>query len=328
MGEGQGEGGGAQCATHAGVRAADICERCGNFMCAECSSGGAEKRCPACRAHDAGARFTLSRNDWDLGRLWGAAVAAFQREWLMLTAAALMFFLAQLVANMIAGLVQAGADEFKSTPLTMAALALSPLLGIIFSGVVELGVYRITLDVLGGRKADLGRVFSQLPRLGTFLLQRLMVFAIVLAPLLAAAAVGVGAIWGFIGHAPAHPEEALDWVSDGGPGGTPLVVVMLVTVFVMVVVLAYLSLPFSMATAELALDPDVGAWESIQRAYVLARGQRWVILGVGILFALMMVGGLFLCCVGVVPAFALGEVLLVGLFLALRNGSSLPPRDL
>ena len=88
-------------------------------------------------------------------------------------------------------------------------------------------------------------------------------------------------------------------------------------------VLAYVSIPLSFASMELVYS-DCTAVEALQRSWVLADGFRVRIFGYGLVGGLVVMAGLTVCCIGLLAAFPLQQLLLVGLFLSLRTGSSLP----
>src|ERR1700737_530025 len=82
----------AQCAIHPGQLARGTCDRCGNFMCGECSQGGQSLLCPKCRQLAGASPFPFTRTDYDFGRLWDYGWNVFRNDWLMLSGCVLMVF--------------------------------------------------------------------------------------------------------------------------------------------------------------------------------------------------------------------------------------------
>jgi hypothetical protein len=83
----------------------------------------------------------------------------------------------------------------------------------------------------------------------------------------------------------------------------------------------YFSLPFFLLKAEFAYNDDVSAVQALRNCFALARGERLSILGMVFVVFLVTMVGLVACCVGVIPTLALGQTLVGGLYLSLRNGS-------
>jgi len=85
----------------------------------------------------------------------------------------------------------------------------------------------------------------------------------------------------------------------------------------------YFGLPLYLLQPELTLNEDVSPMQALRNCYTLARGERLSLFGVGLLVMALVLVGLLACCVGIFPALGLGQLLLAGLYLALRNGSEL-----
>jgi len=83
----------------------------------------------------------------------------------------------------------------------------------------------------------------------------------------------------------------------------------------------YFGIPLYLMQAELTFNEDVSPTQALRNCYTLAHGERLSIFGVSLLVGLLVFGGMLACCVGILPALALGQLLLGGLYLALRNGS-------
>lgn len=318
---------GAQCAIHTDRSAQYTCARCGNFMCNECGLGGANAQCPRCLELAGATSFPFSREDYDFSRVWDFSFDLWKREWLMLSVGALIFFGASMVGGMVSQIAQsaAGLAGRKDTTGIIAAALVGNLcaqaFNVVVQGAVQLGYFRMVIDVLHGRKADVGRMFTQLNKLPRYLLQVLIIAGIVVVP----AVLYLGALFGI--------GAAVSGVSlSGGPerifrhmfDSPAPIFVFTGGMLLLLPVIIYVSLGLQLAAMELVYG-DCGPWEAIKRSWSLANGHRFPIFGYGFVGALVVLVGLFACCVGVLPAFGLQQLLILSLFLALRSGSGLPP---
>lgn len=326
---------GAQCARHPGVAASLVCGRCGSFMCAECSSGGSESFCPACRELVGADGFPYKRDDFDFSRLWNHSLAAFQRDWVLLSVSVIIFFAfalgGSLVSNVltsivmrVVGLAPGGKDGLRYVIASaITGQVFGTIIGIAVQGVALVGFYRLMMDAVLGRRVDIGRMFSQLRKLPTYVVTQLILFAAVWIPtmiyfaVLALLALKVaGLSFGDL--------ESRDVVRllDAAPLGL-MAAGLLVYLAVFVVVL----LPLSLFVVPEIIVSDVGAVEALRRAWRIGQGMRLPCLGYTVVFMLLVIIGAVLCVVPVLPAMALGGCLLMSLFLAARNGSGLPAPD-
>jgi hypothetical protein len=316
-------GSGARCAIHADVAATLICDRCGNFMCSECSLGGTRSICPTCAALVGTGTFPFTRDNWEFGKVWDFAWSAFKREWLMLSVAVLISI---LIAGMLGAVVNGIQSVVTSSTKSIAAIAIgtvvTQLITTLVQGLFEMGLFRISFDVLSGQKADIGRLFSQFSKAGVMIAQKLLIFAIFLVPLLGYFTVLTGVAIAVSGGSLdlSDPTHLLDHLGDSP---APLAVLSLGTLLVLFP-LIYVGLPFYFATPELVYVEGVGAVESLRNCWTIARGFRLSIFGFVLLFLVIVFLGLLACCIGLLPAAALVNLLVGTLYLALRTGSSLP----
>jgi hypothetical protein len=306
---------GALCAQHGDRTATGTCDRCGNFMCDECSVNRSSPICPACRALTGGSTgFPLSRDNWTFDKLWSYSWEAFKRDWVMLSVAALVVFGSTMMLNMMSSGIQTVLGENKAAAGLTAIVfqVISTLLG----GVLQMGLIRMTLDVLHGGKADLAKLGSQVNKVGRYVLQLLLIIVAIGIPLgvyfVVLGAIGVGLSGG----------GGLDFEQLGSNG--TVIGVLVVGFLIVLVPLMYFTLPLYFVTMELVFNDNASALQAFKNSYVIAKGNRLSILGIGLLTGLIAIVGILACCIGILPAMALGQLLLIGLFLTLRNGSGLP----
>lgn len=324
---------GAQCALHAGVTASFVCSRCGNFMCAGCAEGGAEAQCPRCRSLNANA-FPFDAGA-DFNALWGHAFDAFRREAGMLIVATVVlvgFVMGgALVASTLGGIVTSllGLAVNEKNPLanlgvfigSMAVNQLfSTLVNMAVQGVAMVGYYRVLVDVLEGRRADIGRMFSQLHLFAQYVLMQVVLFFAVTVPtavyFVAALLVAVRASG--LGVESFGNAEALSRLVSPAVIGTLSLAMLAYAVF------ALLILPVTLFSIPELVVSGCGPLEALRRAWALGSGQRLRVFGYSFVAGLVVLAGIMLCCVGVLAATPLASLLLLALFLALRNSAQFP----
>jgi hypothetical protein len=293
---------GAHCAIHLDQPATRTCTRCGSFMCAACSEGGAQPLCPACQQRlGVGQGFPLNRANWSFSALWDYSFEIFKRDWLMISVACLVFigisFMVQLIANLIPMVGAALDSAVLSGVLMVAAVLVQNLV----QGVLALGLLRMLMDMLQGGKADIGRIFSQIHKVGTYLVTMLLVIVVVGLPIVL--------LVGIVGWLNATLGRDSMLVGIG-------IALMLGTVPVL-----YLMLPLALIQYELAYNDGATPMQVIRNCYAYARDERLSILGIAIVAFLVGLVGLVACCVGVIPAMGLGYLLMGGLYLSLRTGA-------
>jgi hypothetical protein len=321
----------AQCAVHPQTVATRTCARCGNFMCNECSLGGSELNCPKCRAL-AGDLFPFTRTNHDFSRLWDHAFETWKREWAMLCVGFIILMAGAmaggLVGNVFSSIIQ-GIVGKSNTGAFIGALIVGQVfvqvLQQVAVGAMQMGWLRMMFDALRGGKADVGRMFTQLSKIPTFLGQWLIVFVMIGLPtLLYFGIVAVFAIKLTGVDLPGldfqHRSVQNEWVEVLAKVGPFLLIAFLVAV----VPLYWLYFAIVLIPMEIVYG-NAGAWESIQRAFAIAKGFRLSIFGYSFVGGLVAMVGILACCIGVIPAAALAQLLIASLYLSLRNGSGLPP---
>jgi hypothetical protein len=271
--------------------------------------------CPACRARAAAASaaaapaFGLTRESWSFSMLWDHCFAAFQREWVSLSVAALVTVLLTYAIAFAVGMLGAlagsvaGADGEADPILAVTLAVVQMVVQYAVQGALSLGLMRMALDVLHGEKADLGRLFSQLHKTpGYVLVLTLMLLAV-------AAVMGVVAGAGYLLH------------RAGVLGETGLLVGGVVAGLLLMVPIVYFTLPLYFLVPELVLQERPELRQAVRNCYRVADGQRLAMLGITLLGGVLVMGGMMLCCVGMFPALALMTLLMGGLYLTLRRGA-------
>ena len=318
---GQGQ---ARCALHPEEWASGTCERCGNFMCGLCSESGTQPRCPTCRERAGSSAFPLRRDTWTFGALWEYAWAAFQKDWLNLSLAALIVAGCSGAAQFFGTLLTMVGQFADSIPILIVTYIVSFAVQYFVQGLVSLGMLRLCFDVLDGKGVDLARIFSQIHKAGRYLLAMVIIVAVFVVPLflMLGIATAIGAVAAGISLSELGAGEEVF-----REGGLVMLTVVLGTLLVLLAPLIYFTLPLVLLQAELAFGNE-SAPGALRNCYVLARGHRVGIFGVSFVEGLVVIVGLLACCIGVLPAAALTQLLTAGLYLSLRQGSELELKPL
>lgn len=293
------------CAVHSDRPAQSICARCGNFVCVECSDYGTYESCPSCRALTGELPgFTWTRETFSLDGLMGFAWENFKREWVMLSLAALVFMAVLFGASLATNLLQVAGAAIH--PVAGGAMQLvSTVVQNLVQGVLTGGLVAVLYGVMKGQAADIGRMFSQFSSLGAYAVATLLQFVVVIVPVAVMAGIAVAL--------------------RAAVGRDAMAVAIIVGVVVLIIPAIWVLLPFTLVPMEIALGGETNGTQAVKNAFAIARGKRlWMVL-FGIVSGFILLVGALLCCIGVLPAFALTQMLTTALYLALRNGSGLQP---
>jgi hypothetical protein len=294
---------GAQCALHPDQPAARTCARCGSFMCSTCAEGGAQTLCPSCQQRlGLEQAFPLTRENWSFSALWDYCFEIFKREWLNLGLAALIFFGISMIAQLVGSILPAIGGMLNNQVLSGILTVASMFIQQAVQGMLGLGLMRMMFDLLQGRKAELGQLFSQVHKLGTFLITMLLIILMVALPM--------GVIGGLVYAA---ATDVLPKV---------LLPVVAIVAVLAIIPLIYFMLPLYLLQAEIAYSDETSPMQLLRNCYAYARGERLSILGVGLVGGLVSMAGVLACCIGLLPAMGLSYLLMAGLYLALRSSPS------
>ena len=325
-----GRGAGALCPLHPERAASGTCTRCGNFMCDTCSEGGLQASCPACRERTGvGQAFALSRDNWSVGALLESCWDAFKREWVMICVGVLIVVAGSLVGNIVSQILSFIGGLVDHWAVMGLFFIIGFILSTVVQGLVTIGFMRMLFDVLDGRRADVGRMFTQFHKAVPYLLTTLLTFALMVPVVLLifGAGLGAAALTGGLGALQSVDWTALDGaeaseelVRSMGALGPSLAVMLLVSGALYIFLGMWLFLPLVLVQPELARSENPTAVETLRRCFAYARGQRLPMVGVFLLGSVISLAGIMACCVGVLPAMGLFQLMIAGLYLALSNG--------
>lgn len=296
---------GAKCVQHPLEPAVSTCARCGNFMCALCSAGSERGLCPSCRALLGETSFPLSRDAWSFSALWDLAWARFKADWINLTVGVLIVFMVSGGVGAASQLFQVGAGEIfgKRSFAPIVVMIAFQVVSIVVQGLMQLGLTALMLDALHGRRTDLARIFGGFRLLGRYLLVLLVILVVAAPPIVLAG--------GLIAAAAFDRSDS-----------TILAVGVVLAVLIALVAAFFIFLPLGFAVPELVVNPEARATQIVRNCFAIAKDNRWNMIGVGFMAGLVALVGVLACCIGFLPASALAQLLNLGLFLSLRNGSS------
>ncbi|NVJ19522.1 hypothetical protein [Myxococcus sp. AM010] len=318
---------GASCPLHPAFEAVGTCSRCGNFMCRACSEGGSQAWCPACRQREGvGQAFALNRENWSISGLMDVSWEAFKREWVMLCVGVLIFLAGSFAGQVVSQLFSVISGVTESVVVIVLGFFIGMIGSYAIQGAMTLGLLRMCMDVLSGRRADLARMFSQFSKipqyLGTVFLSFLLMLPLLV--LIVVGALGAGLATGTLSWSELVALKDLP-ASELDAALTPMVpglaVMGLVAIALYIFPGGWLLTPLILMQPELARTEAPGVVETLRRCFVYARGQRLPMIGTMLLGGLLAMVSVFLCCVPVIPALGFLQLLMAGLALALSNGA-------
>ncbi len=324
---------GARCAVHPERSALGVCARCGNFACEICTVGGTEKLCERCRQLSGAGMFPFTRDDFSFDRLWNYCFELWKREWLMLSLCILIMYASTFVGRIFGQIFATVFTPFLKFDEGFPTATVIALVGVgivtslttqLIQGVVHMGLFRVCFDVLHGRPADVGRLFSQLPKAGRYIGLVMIEFALFVIPFVALLAVifafailGSGGSFDDLTRGGSAQKELFSRLMGGA-------IALWITILLAIPVFIYGWLVFHIAGMEIIYG-DCGPFQAIGRAWTLLTDNRLGVVGYAFIGWLVMLLGFFACCIGILPAGGLAQLLLCAFFLALRSGSTLPP---
>ena len=304
-------------------------------MCLQCSENTTQVNCPKCRALNT-AVFPLDANA-GLDQIWSYVMARFKEEWLMLTVGILLMGAVGAVGgvftNIVTEVVKAvlgvkldPIQPWKNLPDFVKVTGISQFLALFvqlpFQGIALLGMYRLIVDVLHGRKADIGRMFKIMYLLSRYVILQLLVHVVITIPLMM-----MFALFGFValrssglslGDFPSN-HAVTEFLRSPAP-------FILVGGSLLFIVITFLVAPITLFAVPELLVSECQPMEAITRAWKLGDGQRLRIFGYSLLSGVIIFVGFLACCVGAIPASGAAYMLLICLFMVIRKGhADLPP---
>lgn len=281
------------CRWHPAHPATEICSRCGTFTCLRCTNGEEPALCPDCQAR-AAPRFHLRRESWSAGAVFDVAWSTFQGNPWPLVLAAVVMGGAQMVGQGVTRVV----SLFSSSLITqgISSFGVSMAMGFL-AALLGLGQYAMSRDALLGKPATIETMLSGFGHaFGVLKMQLLFLGMALLMCLPVALLVGVFAMAGL----------GIEVMLGGG----------VLTFLVLLPAWLWLAIPLQLALPELFEAGDGEAMAALRRAFSRSEGQRLRMVAVGLVGLLVAVAGLLMCCVGLLPAMAVIELMRAATFLA------------
>ncbi len=310
---------GARCAIHPERSAERTCVRCGNYLCAECTSSAAAGLCLTCESRVGKtarktaretAQFQFTRSSFSLDGLVSFAFTRWKEHW---PALLVVYFVAAIVVYGVGG---GGAALLTSLLVREDGSAgwlseLHPVrLGVhVFTSVLQTAVNLVVLgacfDALCGRPIEPHSAMSRLKQLPHGILLTLLSFVVIGADI----ALHAGIFQAFGGFAAASTRP---FVAAGG------------TFLVLLPVRIYVWLGVAFSIFVLAAEPESTAIDAIRTSWRMASGQRLAIFGIGLVALVITLLGVVACCVGVFVTAPIATLIMCGLYLALSNFDRAP----
>jgi hypothetical protein len=266
--------------------------------------------------------FTLSRDRVALTDLLSRASEAWSRDLGSWVLAMLLYWLIGLgipfALSLAWGLVSAFQKSGSDTSAMFVAVdgivqVVLHLVQLVISGVFTLGLWAMALRGLHGQRTTIGTLFSQLSKIGKYIVQTVVVFlgiGLIILPI-------VVVVWlVFVG--PVDLETPMSEIMDDAGRPFALATLLLLPLYV------YIVTGIAFIQAELAFNDDAGPIEAITYSWRIARGKRWRIIGVGLLSMLIFAGSAMFCGIGLLFGAPLATLLFAALYLGLRNGADVP----
>lgn len=294
----------AICALHSDRAATGTCERCGDYVCDECTDSGRFALCASCRDRTGLGDFPLNRETTGFASVFSLAWRAFSEHWAILCGGSTIWWVTSLFLSLFRDLERAVTQELPPLIAVTLGMALSiAQQGVL--GVLMLGLIAMSNSALTGRPPALLELIAHAKRLLAYLVQFFALAGVVIVP----------AVIIFFVSATFAALDAEPLI---------LVTVAVLTTLAVLVPTLYVLLGIGFAQYELVHDGSVGAIEALRRSWKIASGHRLLILGVWIASVALLMLSIFACCIGVIPMMAYFYLVTTALYRGLRNGTGLP----
>ncbi|AGC41723.1 hypothetical protein MYSTI_00365 [Myxococcus stipitatus DSM 14675] len=307
------------CPLHPENLAQRTCTRCGNFMCDLCGEHGTQSQCPSCRKRE-GRTFPLDRDNWTISGLFEVAWEAFKREWVMLTVCSLLFLMGIAVGGAISEVMKLIGEKMGGAA-SVVFILMGTVLSWVVQGVAIMGMMRVCLDVIQGQRADVGRLFSQVSKVGTYVVSNLLAVAIFLPVILLCMAVMAGALVAVAGISLTDLSSVSDFKQlMEMTQATVLLAAVGLCILIIAIPSIWMGMPLALVSVALADTDNPNVMDVIRKCFGYAKGQRLSMFGVAFLATLILIVSFLLCCLPMIPAMGFFYVLFAGLYLSLSRG--------
>ena len=266
--------------------------------------------------------FALRRDSVTLTDLLSKASNAWSRDLATWVLAMLLYWLLGFGIPFALNVVwtfftalQEGSGEAGAafTAVNVIVQAVMYLVQLALSAIFTLGVWAMAVRGLHGEPMSVGVLFSQLSKIWKYVRQSLAVLVgaiLVLLPLV------VIIFLMFVG--PVDLDTPMDEIIDDAGRPFAIALAALLPVYI------YVAAGIAFMQAELAFNDDAGPIDAVLYSWRIARGKRWMIIGVGLLAGLIVAGSAMLCGIGLLFGAPLSALLFGALYLALRDGADVP----
>ena len=266
--------------------------------------------------------FALRRDSVTLTDLLSKASNAWSRDLATWVLAMLLYWLLGFGIPFALNVVwtfftalQEGSGEAGAafTAVNVIVQAVMYLVQLALSAIFTLGVWAMAVRGLHGEPMSVGVLFSQLSKIWKYVLQSLAVLVgaiLVLLPLV------VIIFLMFVG--PVDLDTPMNEIIDDAGRPFAIALAALLPVYI------YVAAGIAFMQAELAFNDDAGPIDAVLYSWRIARGKRWMIIGVGLLAGLIVAGSAMLCGIGLLFGAPLSALLFGALYLALRDGADVP----
>jgi len=266
--------------------------------------------------------FALRRDSVTLTDLLSKASNAWSRDLATWVLAMLLYWLLGFGIPFALNVVwtfftalQEGSGEAGAafTAVNVIVQAVMYLVQLALSAIFTLGVWAMAVRGLHGEPMSVGVLFSQLSKIWKYVRQSLAVLVgaiLVLLPLV------VIIFLMFVG--PVDLDTPMDEIIDDAGRPFAIALAALLPVYI------YVATGIAFMQAELAFNDDAGPIDAVLYSWRIARGKRWMIIGVGLLAGLIVAGSAMLCGIGLLFGAPLSALLFGALYLALRDGADVP----
>jgi len=265
--------------------------------------------------------FSLDRDTFTVSGLLSRASDAWSRDLGNWVLALFLYLIIGFGVPAALGMVWGVFGAFQESSSTFGAIdvvvqAILQIAQLVLSGIFTLGLWAMALRGLHGERATVGTLFGQLSKVWKYVAQSIVV---ALGALLIIAPILLIIFLAFIG--PVDRSTPMEEIVEKAAG--PFGIAMLIALPVYVYIVAGLAF----MQVELAFNDDAGPIEAISSSWRIARGKRFVTIGVGLLSMFIYLGSLMLCGIGVLFGGPLAMLLFAALYLALRSGADVSPAN-